>query len=133
MGAEKNVAEVLGAWDTGLKPPGRFADVVAVTADSPTLYGLIEAACVFGFRDAAGANLRAADHPVLLTIDGAATDPDSSLMIAEPASSVVRKGTPRSVGASGYREARLTKLSAKLSLLSRFHREEMICLLSLDG
>jgi len=83
-GAEKNVAEVLGALDTGLKPPGRVVDVVEVVADSPPVYGLADDACTFGFRDAAGANLRAADHPVLLTADEDAADPNSCLMITGP-------------------------------------------------
>jgi hypothetical protein len=92
--------------------------------------GLDEDACVLGFRDAAGANLRAADHPVLLMVEVGAV---SCLVVADSGVSLACKGTPEPGDTSEYREARLTKLSAKLSLFSRFHREEMDFLLSMEG
>lgn len=77
-GAAKKVEEVLGAFtETGLKPLG-IVVVVAVVVELVDIEGLETA---FGFLEAAGANRRAADHPVLLTV----LEEDTGIPVPAPA------------------------------------------------
>lgn len=77
-GAAKKVDEVLGAFtETGLKPLGIAVDV-AIAVVLVDIEGLETA---FGFLEAAGANRRAADHPVLLTV----LEEDAGVPVPAPA------------------------------------------------
>lgn len=77
-GAAKKVDEVLGAFiETGLKPLGIVVDVT-VAVVLVDIEGLETA---FGFLEAAGANRRAADHPVLLTV----LEEDTGISVPAPA------------------------------------------------
>jgi hypothetical protein len=77
-GAAKNVEEVLGAFtETGLKPLGIAVDVTI----AEVLVDVEGLETAFGFLEAAGANRRAADHPVLLTV----LEEDTGISVPAPA------------------------------------------------